>query len=53
VSLDAADGAVEEVARIVVHIRERWPKVRILVCADSDQRDIKDEMARYQRCYLT
>jgi hypothetical protein len=34
-SLDAADGAVEEVARIVAHIRERWPKVRILVRADS------------------
>jgi hypothetical protein len=34
-SLDAADGAVEEVARIVAQIRERWPKVRILVRADS------------------
>jgi Transposase DDE domain group 1 len=34
-SLDAADGAVEEVARIVAHIRQRWPKVRILVRADS------------------
>jgi len=34
-SLDAADGAVGEVARIVAHIRERWPKVRILVRADS------------------
>jgi hypothetical protein len=34
-SIDAADGAVEEVARIVAHIRERWPKVRILVRADS------------------
>jgi hypothetical protein len=34
-SLDAADGAVEEVARIVAHIRERWPKVGILVRADS------------------
>jgi hypothetical protein len=34
-SLDAADGAVEEVARIVCHIRERWPRVRILVRADS------------------
>jgi hypothetical protein len=34
-SLDAADGAVEEVARIVAHIRERWPRVRILVRADS------------------
>jgi len=34
-SLDAADGAVEELARIVAHIRKRWPRVRILVRADS------------------
>ena len=34
-SLDAADGAVEAVARIVAQIRRRWPKVRILVRADS------------------
>ena len=34
-SLDAADGAIEEVARIVAHIRKRWPRVRILVRADS------------------
>ena len=34
-SLDAADGAVEEVAHMVAHIRKRWPKVRILVRADS------------------
>lgn len=34
-SLDAADGAVEAVARIVSQIRCRWPKVRILVRADS------------------
>jgi hypothetical protein len=34
-SLDAANGGVEEVARIVAHIRKRWPKVRILVRADS------------------
>jgi Transposase DDE domain group 1 len=34
-SLDAADGAVEEVARIVKQIRERWPHVRILLRADS------------------
>jgi hypothetical protein len=34
-SLDAADGAVEAVARIVARIRRRWPKVRILVRADS------------------
>jgi len=34
-SLDAADGAVEEVARVVAHIRRRWPQVRILLRADS------------------
>jgi hypothetical protein len=34
-SMDAAAGAVEEVARIVAHIRLRWPHVRILVRADS------------------
>src|ERR1700693_4069883 len=34
-SVDAAAGAVEEVARIVAHIRRRWPPVRILVRADS------------------
>jgi hypothetical protein len=34
-SMDAAAGSVEEVARIVAHIRRRWPKVRILVRADS------------------
>src|SRR5262249_40555334 len=34
-SIDAADGAVEEVARIVAHIRARWPKVGILLRADS------------------
>jgi Transposase DDE domain group 1 len=34
-SLDAADGAVEAVARIVAQIRRRWPKLRILVRADS------------------
>jgi hypothetical protein len=34
-SVGAADGAVEEVARIVGHIRRRWPKVRILLRADS------------------
>jgi hypothetical protein len=33
--LDAAAGAVEEVARIVAHIRRQWPQVRILVRADS------------------
>src|SRR5260370_9452225 len=34
-SMDAAAGAVEEVARLVAHIRRRWPQVRILVRADS------------------
>jgi hypothetical protein len=34
-SMDAAAGAVEEVARIVAQIRRRWPQVRILVRADS------------------
>jgi hypothetical protein len=31
----AAAGVVKEVARIVAHIRQRWPKVRVLVRADS------------------
>src|ERR1700691_4354944 len=34
-SMDAAAGAVEEVARLVAHIRRHWPQVRILVRADS------------------
>src|SRR3954452_24507110 len=34
-SLDAADGAVEEVARVVARIRARWPSTRILLRADS------------------
>jgi hypothetical protein len=34
-SVDAADGAVEQVARIVGQIRQRWSKVRILLRADS------------------
>jgi hypothetical protein len=34
-SLDAAAGAAGEVARIVAQIRHRWPKVRILLRADS------------------
>ena len=33
-NIDAAAGAVEEVARIVAHIRRRWPLVRILLRAD-------------------
>jgi hypothetical protein len=34
-SVGAAAGVVKEVARIVAHIRQRWPHVRILVRADS------------------
>jgi hypothetical protein len=34
-SVDAAAGSVEEVARIVAQIRERWPDVRIVIRADS------------------
>ena len=32
---DAADGAKDEIARIVTQIRERWPDVRIILRADS------------------
>jgi hypothetical protein len=34
-NIDASAGAVEEVARIVAQIRVRWPRVRILLRADS------------------
>jgi hypothetical protein len=34
-NLDGAAGAVEEVARIVGQIRERWPQTRIILRADS------------------
>jgi hypothetical protein len=34
-NIDAAAGAVEEVARIVTQIRARWPRVEILLRADS------------------
>jgi hypothetical protein len=34
-NIDAAAGALEEVARIVAQIRARWPKVRIVLRADS------------------
>src|SRR5271167_64985 len=34
-AMDAAAGAIEEVARVVAHIRRRWPRVRILLRADS------------------
>jgi hypothetical protein len=33
--MDAAAGAVEEVARVVARIRARWPKTRIVLRADS------------------
>ena len=33
--IDASAGAVEEVARIVRQIRARWPRVRVLLRADS------------------
>jgi hypothetical protein len=32
---DAADGAVQEVARIVGHIRQQWPRTTIVIRADS------------------
>jgi len=34
-NIDAPAGALEEVARIVAQIRSRWPKVRIVLRADS------------------
>ncbi len=34
-NIDASAGAVEEVARIVEQIRSRWPRVRIILRADS------------------
>jgi len=34
-SVDAADGSVDEVARIVTHIRARWPQTTIVIRADS------------------
>jgi hypothetical protein len=34
-NIDASAGAVEEVARIVMQIRRRWPRVRILLRGDS------------------
>ena len=33
--IDASAGSVEEVSRIVGRIRQRWPKVRVLLRADS------------------
>jgi hypothetical protein len=34
-NIDGSAGAVEEVARVVAQIRQRWPKVRILLRGDS------------------
>jgi hypothetical protein len=34
-NIDASAGAVEEVARIVAQIRARWPRVKIVLRADS------------------
>jgi len=34
-NIDASAGAVEEIARIISHIRTRWPRTRILLRADS------------------
>jgi hypothetical protein len=34
-NIDASAGAIEEVARIVVQVRARWPFVRIVLRADS------------------
>lgn len=34
-SVDVADGSVIEVARIVAHIRTRWPETTIVIRADS------------------
>jgi hypothetical protein len=34
-NIDASAGSVEEVARIVDRIRQRWPRVHILMRADA------------------
>ncbi len=34
-NIDGSAGAVDEIARIVAHIRKRWPKVQIILRADS------------------
>jgi hypothetical protein len=34
-NIDASAGALEEIARVVAQIRKRWPRVRILLRADS------------------
>jgi hypothetical protein len=34
-NIDASAGSIEEIARVVARIRQRWPNVRILLRADS------------------
>jgi Transposase DDE domain group 1 len=34
-NIDSSAGAVDEIARIVAHIRKHWPRVRILLRGDS------------------
>lgn len=34
-NVDPAEGALEELQRVIGHIRTRWPKIRILVRGDS------------------
>jgi len=34
-NIDASAGAVEEIARVVAQMRKRWPRVRVLLRADS------------------
>src|SRR6185437_8266074 len=34
-AIDAAAGAVEEVARLIARIRQHWPRTRVLLRADS------------------
>lgn len=34
-NIDASAGAIEELGRIVGHIRQKWPRVRIVLRADS------------------
>ena len=34
-NIDGAAGSIEEVARVVAHIRRRWPRVHIVLRADS------------------
>jgi Transposase DDE domain group 1 len=34
-NIDASAGSIEEIARLIARIRQRWPQVRILLRADS------------------